>query len=589
MRAAADALAQGMNLPVGVVRVIGSDKPTSAAPMAWLLRTDEPARPLLNFARLSRARHIVLGPKAWESWGQTLWKEGTSTGELALSWGIPDGERLIPGVSLDLPRPGRWRRLTSFLKRFSLVTLVLGLSGIASAQSDSNLKRQVEDLQKRLEQLEAAGKARASRLKVPQSKAEPFAFADFTWLNGNSRVKDPLINNEYFTSQFQADVNYVYSFNNPKDHTLVGACEMGRTNEVQLQQLGIGGDLHYGNVRGRLMTQFGMYSQMTPRNDSSPGRGQWKLDDAYRHISEGYGGYHWDALHGVNLDAGIFMSYVGLFSYYQNENWAYMPSYVSANTPWFFNGLRAQIFPIETLKIELWLVNGFQTYGKQNEDFGYGLQMLWRPSGRWSILSNNYWGHDTPGLPRRQRWHTDSSMQYKYFEAPNALGLSKAAFSVTADAGCEEGAGVSCFGDGGRPQQSFLGWMLYNRTWFRRDLFGLTLGGGQINNPGRYLVLLPPINGATGFSGTSGQFTQNSGDKFKAWDASVTFDYMPNQYVTWRAEYNHREANVPYFAGSGGVTPPGGNQGAPGSLVTGFTPDLRKAENRVTLALLVRL
>ena len=27
--------------------------------------------------------------------------------------------------------------------------------------------------------------------------------------------------------------------------------------------------------------------------------------------------------------------------------------------------------------------------------------------------------------------------------------------------------------------------------------FGVTLGGGKINNPGRYLVLLPPINGAT--------------------------------------------------------------------------------------------
>ena len=37
--------------------------------------------------------------------------------------------------------------------------------------------------------------------------------------------------------------------------------------------------------------------------------------------------------------------------------------------------------------------------------------------------------------------------------------------------------------------------MLYNRFWFHKDLFGLTLGGGQINNPGRYLVLLPPING----------------------------------------------------------------------------------------------
>ena len=119
----------------------------------------------------------------------------------------------------------------------------------------------------------------------------------------------------------------------------------------------------------------------------------------------------------------------------------------------------------------------------------------------------------------------------------------------------------------------------------------MTLGGGAINNPGRYLVLLPPINGATAASGTP-YFTANPGDPYKAWDLSVTLDYMPVQFVTFRLEGNHREANVPYFAGSGGVTPPGGNTGAPGSdpgLTPPWKPDLRTSENRITFALLVKL
>jgi hypothetical protein len=41
------------------------------------------------------------------------------------------------------------------------------------------------------------------------------------------------------------------------------------------------------------MTEFGMYSQTTPRNDASPARGQWNLDGAYRYVSEAYGGDHW--------------------------------------------------------------------------------------------------------------------------------------------------------------------------------------------------------------------------------------------------------------------------------------------------------
>ena len=61
-------------------------------------------------------------------------------------------------------------------------------------------------------------------------------------------------------------------------------------------------------------------------------------------------------------------------------------------------------------------------------------------------------------------------------------------------------------------------------------------------------MLLPPINGATAASGTP-YFTENPGDPYKAWDVSATFDYMPSQYITFRWEFNHRAANVPYFSG----------------------------------------
>jgi len=84
-------------------------------------------------------------------------------------------------------------------------------------------------------------------------------------------------------------------------------------------------------------------------------------------------------------------------------------------------------------------------------------------------------------------------------------------------------------------------------------------------------------------------FTQNPGDQDKAWDASITFDYMPSQFLTWRVEFIHRGANVPYFVGPGGITLSGGNTGLPGSVVPGFVPDLRRHENRINLALLVKL
>ena len=432
-----------------------------------------------------------------------------------------------------------------------------------------------------------AADAASSDPHAPHS--DPFAFADFTWLNGNARTKDTPYATRFFSPEIRADVNYTYDFRHPQDDSISGSSEVFRSSEVQVTQLGVGGDFHFDNVRARVMTQFGLYSQTTPRNDASPARGQWNLDNAYRYLSEAYGGYHFNVQHGINVDAGIFMSYVGLFSYYQFDNWAYQPSYVSSNTPWFFNGIRVQYHPTAKLKFEPWFVNGWQSYGRFNNRPGIGGQILYRPNGKLSMLGNQYAvGRDALGVTGRTRFHTDDSVEYKYLDRPTAL-VSKAAFSATVDLGCESGGGVSCFGTGKNgPKQSFVGYMFYNRLWFDRDRYAVTIGGGAINNPGRYLVLLPPINGATAASGTP-YFTENPGDPYKAWDASGTIDYMPSQYFTYRLEYNHRAANVPYFTGPGGVTPPGGNTfGSPGSVVSGWSPDLRKSENRMTLAFLVK-
>jgi putative OmpL-like beta-barrel porin-2 len=423
----------------------------------------------------------------------------------------------------------------------------------------------------------------------PAANTEPFSFAGFSWLTGNPRTTESPMDSKVFTGELRVDTGYIQDFNHPKDNTIGGSSEVFRSGEVQLTQFGVGGDFHWQNVRGRLMTQFGLYSQATPASDASPGRGQWNLDNAYRYLSEAYGGYHFGKMSGINVDAGILPSYIGLFSYYQFDNWVYQPSYVSSSTPWYFNGVRVQIFPSKKLKIEPWFINGWQSYGKFNKAPGIGGQVLWRPNGSVSVVLNNYWRRDTLDVRGRNRIHTDDSIQVKYYDQPNKL-FDKAAFTVTVDAGCEYGGGVACHGGNAVTRsQYFLGFMVYNRVWFHKDLFAFTVGGGALNNPGRYLVLIPPINGATALSATP-YFTANPGDPYKAWDASATVDYMPKQFITWRLEYNHRASNVPYFSGPGGVTPPGGNTfGAPGSFVPDWSPDLRKRENRIIIAVLVKI
>src|ERR1700728_1932534 len=443
----------------------------------------------------------------------------------------------------------------------------------------------------------------------------PFAFADFTWMNATPRNKAPAFDTKFFTPDIRLDVNYMYDNNHPQDHTIVGATESFRSGEFQVEQISFGGDFHWENVRGRILTMYGLFGTTTPRNDASSGNiggvGQWDLQDAYKYVSEANAGYHFDVNHGLNIDAGIFVSYIGLFSYYNYDNWTYQPSYVSSNTPWFFNGVRIQWFPTHKLKIEPWIINGWQSYAKYNGHPGLGGQLLWEPKEWFKLVANQYgYGQDNLGLPHTERIHTDDSIEVRYYNKPESTGLSKMAFSLTGDAGAQYGGGLCALCAPSQNKSSFVGWMLYNRLWFHQDLIGLTMGGGEMSHWGRYLTLLPPIDGATASSGTP-YFTELPGQRAHMWDSTITLQYMPKQYITWWAEAGYRHSDVPYFAGRGGVTPPGGNNGlaqyytcmngtsaGTGNLTTAQTacggagnvwfPDLVRSEAKASVGVMVK-
>lgn len=413
-------------------------------------------------------------------------------------------------------------------------------------------------------------------------KAEPFAWGDFTWVQGNSRQTKTLLATKYFTGGLTMDMNYNYSFHQPKDHTNSGSTATFRSNEFNISYIETGGEFldPESGVHAKLMLQFGTRASGVPRNDNTPLRGQYDLYSALRYVTEGYAGIHLNKMHGINIDVGIFKSYVGLLSYNNFENWNYQPSFTSDNTPWFFTGARAQLFPTDRLKFEIWVVNGWQTYGMFNELPGLGYQVQWRPREWASILSSSYIGWDTPNAPGRLRFHTDNSAVIRYLDRPLAKGLSRAAFSLTGDLGFEDGAGVVPFGgDSLTPEQHFISGMLYNRLWFgSKRQWGWTLGGGFINNPGRYLALLPAGNAL---------LTQDPGDGFSGWDVSTCVQYMPNEHITIGLEYVTRHTDTPYFSGPGGVTSPNG-WNAPIGDPSGYVADLVKDEDRVILSMIFR-
>ncbi len=434
----------------------------------------------------------------------------------------------------------------------------------------------------------------------PDSTASkiPLYNFDLSWANGNDRrTEDIWKNQKWFIPSILLDVNYNFSFNNPIDNTVVGSTALARHNEIQLSALHFGGDFSYKNARARVMTQFGTRSMVVPRNDLSPYRGQYQLADVYRYLSEAYAGYHFDKWYGINVDAGLFMSYIGLNSFYQAENWEYQASFTSDNTPWFFNGIRIQIYPTRHLKIEPWIINGWQSYGKFNSMPGFGFNLTYIPRESIKVLTNNYFGTDAALLGERMRFHSDNSLLVRYYHQPKKKrGITKMAFSFTGDLGFEQGGGVSGFNNSNpnAPAQYFASAMAYNRVWFGQNRWAWTLGGGWMTNPGRYLVLYPtgqasPLPNPQNPTQTEGAFpfSANPGDPFTGWDCSTNLDFMPNQSVTFRFEIVHRNANIPYFAGRGGVTSPSGFTTT--TLPLDWRPDLVKSETRIIMAILFRM
>jgi hypothetical protein len=74
--------------------------------------------------------------------------------------------------------------------------------------------------------------------------------------------------------------------------------------------------------------------------------------------------------------------------------------------------------------------------------------------------------------------------------------------------------------------------------------------------------------------------------RFLGGGITLTQDFLPSPWILARLEYSHREANVPYFSGPGGITGP---DGLAAKDPTTFTPDLRKRDDRILFNVTLRL
>ena len=408
----------------------------------------------------------------------------------------------------------------------------------------------------------------------------PFANMDSSWLNGSNRQPESLLKVGPTVLSLYVDAFYAFQLRQPKDHTIFPTTTAPRHNELSLNLASIGIELPpnaidtpSGSPIGQLSLQYGDFTQTVGGQDTTVDRGFFLSSTALQAVRTASAGWHFHALHGVNLEFGVFPSYMGMESYLTQENWNYTHPFVSDFTPYYFYGGRAQAYLTAKVKLELWVVNGWQTYGQWQEAKSGGYLLNWRPSERFSFSNVAYAGQTAPSDSGAIRYYTDNYAQLQYWKAPNGF-VTSSAFCLVADLGYQSRTAPA-------PEGVLAGGSLTHRTELHSG-FALTVRGDVYYDPTRALTPSLPIG--------SGYVLPDAKSSFTGGGFTATLDYLPSPWLLWRLEYAHRVANVPFFSGHGGIT---GN-GPDGTVNTAlgaprFTPDLQTTDDRIVANVTLRL
>lgn len=476
--------------------------------------------------------------------------------------------------------------------RHALLTVVMLASPAfaAPAPAPAPAEDRIQELERRVNELEArlappgsaAGSAPAA--PSPQAAAQhpspggqpldvrepPLGEFDFTWMNGSNPQPASLLVMGPVTWSLYVDTYFAWQFHAPADHTIFPTTTAPRHNEIALNLAHLGIELTgLDGPIGRLYLQYGSIVETIAGQDTTTTRGFFLTNRLLQYVQQAAVGWHFHALHGINLELGIFPSYVGLESYLPEENWTYTHAMMADATPYYFFGLRGQLFLTRRFKLELWLVNGWQTFGQWHEARAGGYLWNWRPREWVSLVNSIYVGQEAQGDPGSLRAYSDNNLQVRYYKGRSRY-LRSLAWSLVADFGWEHREDA--------PSGVIVGVTLTHRfEWSER--WKSTVRGDILYDQTQAITPKFPVGAAYPWPGK---------DALLVGGVSATVDYWLSAWILTRLEYSHREANQPLFSGSGGITGPGGRLPTAATLPT-FIPDLRQRDDRLVLNVTLRL
>lgn len=356
---------------------------------------------------------------------------------------------------------------------------------------------------------------------------------DFGWLNGTNDQPEAPLKAGPVTWSLLIDTYYGYAFNRPSDHTVFPTTTAPRHNEFNLN-LGVLGAEVTGlpDTFGKLVLQTGNYVDTVTGTDATVGRGAFSSLVSMRNVQQAYVGQRLTP--DLSIKMGLFPAFIGIDSYWPQENWNYTHNLLSDFTPYYLMGGAVEGNLRPDLKAQFWLVNGWQSISQLGEGKGIGWSLNWTPSDRLS-LTHNFLGGNFEADQSRTRYYTNHSVQWKYAENP-VPGITHMALVAAVDYAYNT-AGTQLLAT------SMGGVALLHRITFS-DQWALSLRGSVYSDPQKLVAAAPPL--AAGQSLSSDPLTTS--------EVTATLDFKPSPWLLHRLEVRHDMASIPYIAGPGGVT-----------------------------------
>jgi hypothetical protein len=428
-------------------------------------------------------------------------------------------------------------RLLKSSRLSAALALTLGTSTAALAQDAASSEEQPK--------AEVAEAPPSTTTAAPAEAAAPAAEAEAP---AGPTVKV----NGYFEG------NYSLNFNNPSNRINNYRSFDSRSDTFTLQAAQVDVQASYGAAGVRAAFWMGSAANWfwLPLEPAAAGGSAAAPTgpDAFRFLQQAYASYNAPIGNGLLIEAGVFLSHVGVEATPSKDNFNWTRSNLYNNLPFYHTGVRATYALSDKLTVMGMFANGWNSVVDGNENKSFSAMLTYKPVSELAIGLTYFGGVErayTIGTQTYEPWRHLFDLWVTYDATSNL------SFQLQADGGMEQSdAGTHSWAAGSLAARLKLTDWLYVAG--RGDIFtenapSVDVMGTQIEAPRMFLLAGKRNISATG-----------------------TLDFRPADQFSFRVEFRHDNADADlYYKGEIAPDPsgaaPSANAKSQSTLLLGAT------------------